>query len=262
MPKASRDALKAKGKTDVYFFDPVDLVLVKGKDDLLYDARAEESFDEDLVLNMLHRPDGKPPLGVIEPVIVRRNPESGKVEVVAGRRRVLAAREANRRFKSMGLSPIRVPAWIKRLDESSTLAALVSENEHRLADSPLNRAKKLQRYINLGHGEKEAAVLFGVSEATVRNMLLVLDAPAAVRHALEAGKIAATAAYQLAREEPAQAREKLAKLLELAPRAPGKKKQSREKASKARAILRGPKRRSEGAHARAQRVERAEAEAA
>jgi ParB family transcriptional regulator, chromosome partitioning protein len=241
MPKASRDALKATGKTDVYFFDPNVLVLVKDKDDALYDERVEDSFDEDLVKNMMHMPDGKTPVGIIEPVIGRRNTESGKVEVVAGRGRVLAAREANRRFKTMGGIQIRVPVWIKRLDDSSAFAALISENEHRRADSPLNRAKKLQRYINLGHGEKEAAVLFGVSEATVRNMLLLLDAPAVVRQALDRGKITTSAAYGLAREEPSAAREKLGKLLEQAPREAGKKKQSSANASKARAILRGPK---------------------
>jgi ParB family chromosome partitioning protein len=240
MPKASRDSLKAKGKTDVYFFDPNDLVLVKDKDDLLYDARVEDAVNEDLVANLMYMPDGKTPIGIIEPVIGRRNGESGKIEVVAGRDRVKAAREANRRFKSMGGPQIRVPVWIRRMDDSSVLASLVSENEHRRADSPLNRAKKLLRYMNLGHDEEEAAALFGVSESTVRNMLRLLDAPAAVRHAVDAGKITATDAYKLAREEPDDAKKKLGKLLDVAPRTPGKKKQDSKSASKARAVLRGP----------------------
>jgi ParB family transcriptional regulator, chromosome partitioning protein len=240
MPKASRDSLKAKGKTDVYFFDPNDLVLVKGKGELLYDARVEDAVSEELVANIMYRPDGKTPIGIIEPVIGRRNGETGKVEVVAGRDRVKAAREANRRFKEQGGPQIRVPVWIRRMDDSSILASLVSENEHRRADSPLNRAKKLQRYLNLGHGEREAAALFGVSESTVRNMLRLLDAPAAVRNAVDAGKITASDGYRLAREEPDDAKKKLGKLLEVAPRAPGKKKQGSESASRARAILRGP----------------------
>ncbi len=264
MPKASRDSLKAKGKTDVYFFDPQDLVLVKDKDDLLYDARVEDSFNEDLVANIMYMPDGKTPIGIIEPVIGRRNGETGKVEIVAGRDRVKASREANRRFKSMGGPQIRVPVWIRRMDDSSVLASLVSENEHRRADSPLNRAKKLQRYMNLGHDEKESAALFGVSESTVRNMLTLLDAPAVVRHALDSGKIAASAAYRLAREDPAEAKKKLTQLLEQAPRAPGKKKQDSKSASRVRAILRGPhaKPKSGGALRRAKRVEEAEARGA
>jgi len=240
MPKASRDSLKAKGKTDVYFFDPNDLVLVKDKDDLLYDARVEDAVNEDLVANIMYRPDGKTPIGIIEPVIGRRNGETGRVEVVAGRDRVKAAREANRRFKEQGGPQIRVPVWIRRMDDSSVLASLVSENEHRRADSPLNRAKKLQRYLNLGHDEREAAALFGVSGSTIRNMLRLLDAPVAVRNAVDAGRITASDGYRLAREEPDDAKKKLGKLLEVAPRAPGKKKQDSESASKARAVLRGP----------------------
>src|SRR5580692_10690815 len=98
MPKASRDSLRAKGKTDVYFFDPRDLVLVTDKDDLLYDARVEDPVNEALVASLMYAPDGKSSLGVIQPVTGRRNQESGKVEVVAGRDRVKAGREANRRL--------------------------------------------------------------------------------------------------------------------------------------------------------------------
>ena len=241
MPKTSRDSLHAKGKTDVYFLDPNDIVLVTDRGALLYDRRAEDPPDEALVANIMYAPDGKSPIGILQPIMGRRNPETGKVEVAAGRSRVIAAREANKRLKKQGRPPINVPVWIRKVSESHLLAALISENERRRADSPLNRAEKMQRYVNLGHGEKETAVMFGVSESTVRNMLLLLDAPAAVRNALEGGKIAASDAYALAREEPAEARKKLGQLLEQAPRIPGKKKQGSERASRARAVLRGPK---------------------
>jgi len=241
VPKASRDSLRAKGKTDVYFLDPNDIVLVTDRGALLYDRRAEDPPDEALVANIMYAPDGKSPIGILQPIMGRRNPETGKVEVAAGRSRVIAAREANKRLKKQGRPPINVPVWIRKVSESHLLAALISENERRRADSPLNRAEKMQRYVNLGHGEKETAVMFGVSESTVRNMLLLLDAPAAVRNALEGGKIAASDAYALAREGSDQARKKLAQLLEQAPRVAGKKKQGSERASRARAILRGAK---------------------
>lgn len=241
MPKASRDALKSKGKTDIYYIDPNDLVLVEDKGDLLYDARVEDPVNESLVANIMYAPDGKTSLGIIQPVTGVRNRETGKVEIVAGRDRVKAAREANLRLKKQGRPPIYVPTWLRRIDDSHVMATLVSENEQRRADTPLNRAQKMQRYMNLGHGEKETAQLFGVSEATVKNMTRLLDAPAAVRNALDAGKIAASDAYRLAREEPADARKKLTALLEQAPRTPGKKHRSKD-AAKARAILRGPER--------------------
>ena len=81
------------------------------------------------------------------------------------------------------------------------------------------------------------AVLLGVSEATVKNMLRLLDAPAAVRNAADAGKITQSDAYKLSREEPEEARKKLGKLLEQAPRTPGKKRS--KNASKAREIVSG-----------------------
>jgi ParB family chromosome partitioning protein len=103
----------------------------------------------------------------------------------------------------------------------------------------MNRAKKAQRYIDLGRDEKEIAVLFGVSESTIKNMLKLLDAPAAVRNAVDAGKITTSDAYKLAREEPEEAKKRVAELIEKAPRTPGKKRS--KNAKKARAIVRGGK---------------------
>ena len=99
MPKASRDALGAKGKTDVYYLDPDEVVLVTDKKSALYDERVENSYNEELVLNMLYAPDGETAQGVLEPTIGRRNPETGKVEIIDGRQRTLACREANKRQK-------------------------------------------------------------------------------------------------------------------------------------------------------------------
>ncbi len=238
MPKAARDKLGNKGKIDIPTFDPDDVVLVEEKGAALYDQRVENDYDESLVLNMMFEIDGVPQ-GVIEPLSGRRNTETGKVEIIVGRRRTKAAREANRRLRKKGLEPIRLPVWIKRANDQRAMAMLISENEHRLEDSPMNRAKKAQRYIDMGRDEKEIAVLFGVSESTVKNMLKLLDAPAAVRNAVDAGKITTSDAYKLAREEPEEAKKRVAELIEHAPRTPGKKRS--KNAKKARAIVSGGK---------------------
>lgn len=239
MPKASRDALGAKGKTDVYYLDPDEVVLVTDKKSALYDERVENSYNEELVLNMLYAPDGETAQGVLEPAIGRRNPETGKVEIIDGRQRTLACREAKKRQKKRGLPPIWLPVLLKRGSDSRAMAMLISANEHRTADSPLNRAKKAQRYIDLGHDEKGVAALLGTSEATVKNLLRLLDAPAAVKNAVETGKISASDAYKLSRQEPAAAKKTLGQLLEHAPRTPGKKRSPNAK--KARAIVDGDK---------------------
>jgi len=238
MPKASRDSLNAKGKRDAYMFDPDDLVLVTDEKSPLYDERVHLEVSESLVLNMMHAPDGVPQ-GVLEPITVARNTETGKVEVVIGRQRVKAAREANKRLKKQGVEQFRVPAMIQRVNAYRGMGMIISENEHRQDDTPLGRARKMQRYLELGRDESEVAVLFGVSAASVKNLLSLLDAPAAVRNAVEAGKITVSDGYKLAKLDPAEAREKVAELQEKAPRTPGKKRS--KNAGKAREIVGGPK---------------------
>jgi len=239
MPKASRDSLHAKGKTDVYYFDPADVVLVTDKKSALYDERVDLDFKESLVQNMMYQPDPDgPPQGVLKVMNGRRNPETGKVEIIDGRQRTKAAREANRRLKKQGAEPIRLPVLLKRAgSDQRTMAMLISSNEHGTEDSPSARARKAQRYIDLGRDEKEVAVLLGVSESTIKNMLRFLEAPAAIRNAADAGKITHSDAYRLSREEPEEAKKKLGKLLEQAPRTPGKKRS--KNAQKAREIVQG-----------------------
>jgi len=238
MPKASRDALNAKGKFDVPLFDPNDVVLVEDKKSVLYDERVENDFKESLVLNMMYAPDGEVPQGVLKVCLGRRNPETGKVEIIDGRQRTRAAREANKRLKKQGIEPIRLPVHLRRSNDSRLMAALISSNEHATEDSPSNKARKAQRYVEQGHDEGEVAVLLGVSTSTVKNLLRMLDAPAAVRNAADAGKITASDAYRLSREEPAEARKKLDKLLTQAPRTPGKKRSPN--ARKAREVMGRP----------------------
>src|SRR5271166_4009251 len=233
MPKASRDSLNAKGKRDVYMFDPDDLVLVTSENSALYDERVDLPVNEGLVLNMMFAPDGVPQ-GVLESCLGRRNTETGKIEIVDGRQRVKAAREANKRLKKKGLELIRVPVMLQRAQDFRLMGMLISTNEHRAADSPMGRAKKAQRYLDLGRDESEIGQLLGISPASVKNLLSLLDAPAAVRTAVESGKISISDGYKLARLEPAEAREKVAKLVEHAPRTPGKKRS--KNAKKAREI--------------------------
>lgn len=238
MPKASRDSLAAKGKTDMWQMDPEDVVLVKDEKSALYDERVDFDFKESLVANMMFAPNGVPQ-GVLKPCLGRRNTETGKVEIIDGRQRTKAAREANKRLKKAGLEPIRLPVWLKRGNDQSAMAMLISSNEHAQEDTPMARAQKAQRYIALGRDEAEIAVLFGMSVASVKNMLRLLDAPAAVRHAVDAGKITVSDGYKLAREEPEEAKKKLGKLMEQAPRTPGKKRS--RNAKKAREIVSGGK---------------------
>ncbi len=95
MAKNSIEAYGAEGKSNVLFFDPDKLRLVTDTSHPLYDERVHRPWSEPMVLNIMA-------LGVIEPIIITKDPESGVVMVVDGRGRVINCREANRRLLERG----------------------------------------------------------------------------------------------------------------------------------------------------------------
>ena len=210
MAKNSIEAYGAAGKSNLLFFDPDTLHLVTDEASPLYDARVELPCDENMVRNIMHH-------GVLEPVLICKNPESGSVEVVAGRQRVKNAREANRRLKEQGCEPVMVPALVKRAAGGDLAGIMISENEIRQADTPVGRAEKMRRLIEVfGKSEDQVGTLFGVGIATVRSTLALLDCTKAVRDAVDAGTVNVTHAKQLAKLEPAEQRRRVAKLVETA----------------------------------------------
>ena len=230
--KDTRTANGAAGKTNLLLFDPTTLVIVEDEGSALRDDRAKLEYDERLVLSMMVR-------GVLQPIIVRKNPETDKVEVVDGRQRVKAAREANKRLKKEGRDLLRVPAVVKRNSALDALAMMVTANELRTEDTPMNRAKKLGRYIDMGGTKEDAAVAFGCSPATIVNMIGLLDAPSVVRKAVDSGAVSVSDGYKLAKLEPAEATKRVEQLRKEAPREAGKKRS--KNAKKAREIVSGKK---------------------
>lgn len=203
-------ATGSKGRQDLLKFDPEDLFLVTDEKHPLYDPRVNKPLDENLVKNIMM-------FGVIEPIIVRRNGESkdGKaiMEVVAGRQRVRCAREASKRLVAEGKEGVLVPAIVKRGDDQRLFGVLVSENEMRSGDSTVEKAKKLQRYLDMGGDEDQAAVTFGVTKTTIRNYLALLDCDKSVQKAVDDGLITPSLAIsefsKMSREEQKEALTKL-----------------------------------------------------
>lgn len=237
MAKNSKDAYGASGNTSLLMFDPNVLTIVEDPKHPLFDERVNLPVSETLIANILHH--GR----ILQSVSIRKNPETGKVEVVAGRRRVRAAREINRRKKEnkafaekWGKDPIRVPAVVERSRDSDLMDVMVSENEQREGDTPLVRAEKMRRLLDRGKTESEIQVLFGVSVATVKNTLALLEASSTVKKAVDSGKISVATAYKLAKLPAPEQKEKVAQLLAEAPATPGKKN---KKARRAREIVSG-----------------------
>src|ERR1019366_4803607 len=124
--------------------------------------------------------------------------------------------------------------------DGDAILRMIMLNEHRYADPPSNKARKAAAALDRGKTEEEVACALGVSTPTLKNLLKYIDAPAVVRHAADAGKITMTQAYKLATLPVAEATEKVAALIENAPRTPGKKRATKANAKKARAIVDGP----------------------
>ncbi|MBO1012288.1 hypothetical protein IPU70_01910 [Achromobacter sp. SD115] len=206
MAKNSIDAYGASGKSNVLFFKPEDLTLITDADHPLFDERVFLPLDEAMVRNVMD-------LGIIQPISVWKDPELGKTLVVAGRQRVKHAIEANRRLEEQGLKPLQVPGVIRRGSAIKMAGAMVSENEIRKADTPLGRAKKMANLQARGHGDDDLALLFGCNVATVRSTLALLECPAAVQNAIEAGQINITHARALSKLTPQEQRDKVTELI-------------------------------------------------
>jgi ParB family chromosome partitioning protein len=232
MAKNSRDAYGADGEQKVLLIDPDRLKLVEDEKHPLYDRRVHLPVDEGLVVSIMEH-------GVLENVGIVKDPETGEVLVSYGRQRVKATREANKRLRKSGAEPINVPCLVKRHDMATLFGMSIAENEQRQADSPLGRAEKARRMLDLGKSETQIATAFGWSVQTVKNMLLLLDATAAVKKAVESGAISVSEGYGLAKLEPDEQRARLEKIKAEAPRQVGQGKQRARGAKKRREIVRG-----------------------
>ncbi|EPH2702541.1 ParB/RepB/Spo0J family partition protein [Klebsiella pneumoniae] len=223
MAKNSIDVYGASGKTNVLNFEPENLHLVTDKTHPLYDERVHLPIEEGMVLNIAE-------LGVLEPIIVWKDPETGLTCVVVGRQRVKHTLEANKLRLKEGKDPLLVPGVVKRGSANQMAKYMVSENEIRRPDTPLGRAKKMSDQLDRGLDEDDIAVLFGCSVQTVRATLSLLDATQAVREAVEAGTVTVTQARQLADLPPEDQREKVKELSDAGAGAKGHERARRQRA--------------------------------
>lgn len=136
-------------------------------------------------------------LGVIEPIIVWKDPESGKTCVVAGRQRVKNATEANARRKREGLEPWPIPGTAKRGSVIQMAKNMVSENEITQPDTPLGRAKKWFSRWSTGMTKVMSICFSAVALKLSRLPWRILDATQAVQTAVESEKVTVTQARQL-----------------------------------------------------------------
>lgn len=179
---------------NLWQFDPDELVIIgidtdDGPEHELYDERVHLPLREEDVLNYMM-------FGVKQSVTIRKRQD--RPEVVDGRRRVLNAREANKRLKKAGDPPILVPAILEHGEDDHFFGLAISLNEIRVADDLVTKANKAVRLLQRnGNDTKAASAVFGVSEATIKNWIKFVELSADVKNAVVTGKLGVSAAIQL-----------------------------------------------------------------
>jgi len=198
-------------RTSALNFDPDELIIIGLDTD---DDASHHLYDE-----RIHRKDYVPKsmvknveaLGVIETVSVTKS--GNQYIVVDGRRRVLAARKANKRLRKRGEEPLLVPALLKKGDEEGLMGILISGNEHRLDDDAITRAEKAQRLKDRGRNHTQIGEYFGVSGTAVGNWLKVLDCVSEVKNSVRASEISMSAAIELSDMDPDEQRVALSEMI-------------------------------------------------
>lgn len=192
---ASKKAIDAKRGVNTFAVDPDELVLIgfdtehKRGEHPLWQTRASEDPDEGLVQDMMAR-------GFTSVIDVRR--DGPTLEVVTGRRRVKAAREANSRLRAAGKDRlIIVQCKVFKGSDAEASRLMISENALRKDVDPVDMAYDIQACINFGSTDEEAARACGKSLAYMRQMLTLLDLGAEVQKAVRQRVIAPSAAFHL-----------------------------------------------------------------
>jgi ParB family chromosome partitioning protein len=127
--------------------------------------------------------------GVIQPIIVRRNPRARPgqsdptFEILAGERRWRAAQAA-------GLHV--VPVVVREVNDTEALEIALIENVQRADLDAIEEAEAYARLIDqFNHPQDEVARLVGKSRPHVANMLRLLTLPASVKNMVREGRLSA-----------------------------------------------------------------------
>jgi ParB family chromosome partitioning protein len=117
--------------------------------------------------------------GVLQPVILRR--KAGRYELVAGERRLRAAKMASLRT---------IPAIVRQVSDSEALEIALIENLQREDLNPLDEARGYRELIRrFKLTQEQLAKKLGRDRSTIANALRLLSLPDEAKRGLEDGKI-------------------------------------------------------------------------
>lgn len=132
--------------------------------------------------------------------------------LIAGRRRVLHAREVNRLLREEGLPDITVPVVVRSgssLEDGRILSVI--ENEHRANTPTADKARTAVALIQRGVSREQVQMAFRMSSDTLDTYLLMGELHADVRGRIERGELPLSTVERISRrpyeEQPAYADE-------------------------------------------------------
>lgn len=118
--------------------------------------------------------------GILQPLVVTQT-MGGKYELVAGERRLRAARELNLKT---------VPVIIRAAKDLEKLELSLIENIQREDLNPIERAMAYKQLLdNFNLTQEEAAKRLGIARSTLNNSLRLLNLPPDIQTALADGRI-------------------------------------------------------------------------
>lgn len=121
-------------------------------------------------------------IGVLQPILVRVNPEGG-YELIAGERRWRAAKRA-------GLD--RIPAVVRRVEDQASLEQAVVENLHRADLNAIEEAHAYQQLIDeFSLTQEQVATRVGKSRSAVSNTLRLFQLSPIVQRMVMQGELSA-----------------------------------------------------------------------
>jgi ParB family chromosome partitioning protein len=120
--------------------------------------------------------------GIIQPILVRSRQEGG-YELIAGERRLRAAKELNIE---------EIPAIVKDVSDEEAFELALIENLQREELNPLEEAHAYQRLINeFGFTQEKIAQTIGKDRTSIANSLRLLKLPLEIQQGLIRGQISA-----------------------------------------------------------------------
>ncbi len=120
-------------------------------------------------------------VGVLQPILVRPAPEGDGYELIAGERRLRAAKRAGLRT---------IPAIVRSVDDVMSLEQALVENLHRQDLNVLEEAAAYQQLIeDFGLTHEEVATRVGKSRSAVTNALRLFQLPPVIQRLVAEGQL-------------------------------------------------------------------------